>query len=270
MKKRTAAPSALSLKDESDLAWYFARGKSSFERSTSGAMLEHLDADAYTSEECERCYAGIIHATGAWCPGCGGTGFTTIRRKSGPLGFGIRSGCVRCSACLGSGEGTDDDGQEISCHECAGAGYRLTGQNVFPTATVTAGRGYTPDDRALARYARISRILGNVEPKSLRIVLEAFYGDVGARWGRTRHGRLFAIYALTPAGHKLVRMATMGDSLEGLSPAERIGVQAELERSQPKAQRHALLDGCEKQARELYQTAADKWNSLKPPRRRVA
>lgn len=214
----------IALGDEADLEWYFGPGQSAFERSTFGAMLEACERASFTTTKCARCDGDGVLDVGSlsvakWCPACGGTGYRERRARH-------------------------DRGP-------------VTAQ---PTAEDKGGRGYTPTEHALERYAAVSRRLDRVESQHVE-VLAAYYGDTGARWGRTRHGRVFAVYALTPAGHKLVRMAMLGSGTDGvhLSASERIGVQAELEKTQPKQQRRALLDAADRQARELVDAASVAW-----------
>lgn len=65
---------------------------------------------------------------------------------------------------------------------------------------------YEMEFRDLFRIGRISRILNRVAlraPLSAR-VLGALYGDAGARWGRSEHGREASIFHLTESGQKLI------------------------------------------------------------------
>lgn len=160
------------------------------------------------------------------------------------------------------------------CDRCRGVGsmpirkkHSRNPLTARPKKDSGEGSGYTPDDSALTRYAIVSRRLDLVAAahgKAMVEVLVAYYGDVGSRWGRTPHGRLFAVYALTGAGHKLVRMS-MARTSEGitLSAAERIGVEAETEKTQPKPNRRALLDAAAGQALTLYERASAAWNATK-------
>jgi hypothetical protein len=240
-------PELINLHDEAALQWFFGRGSTVFERSTFGAMLDRLDKDAHTSTPCTLCEgAGILEEGGfaikkvgddfdertvehgGWCPRCRGTGFTPVRTRKSKEALTAR-----------------------------------------PSKPPIEGGGEAPDDTALTRYAVTSRRLSTVErsdPEAIE-VLAAYYGDAGCRWGRTRHGRLFAVYALTPAGCKLIKMALEGrqDAIE-MSDHERIGVAAELEQTQPKRQRRALLDAAAVQALELVRKAAVAWNAAKPAR----
>lgn len=239
----------INLREEASLTWFFGRGQSTFQRSTFAGILERIDFDAYTSTRCGRCRGeGILEdggfylrtvkneitleevtveveaEHGGWCPRCRGTGSTPLRRK---------------------------DNRDAL----------LTAR---PTAEHAAAGGYVPDDFALRKYALVSRRLDRVASVDPLLVeaLASYYGDAGARWGRTRYGRLFTLYALTPAGHKLVRMSmrSTSDAIT-LTAIERIGVEADLDAQQPKPKRRALLDAAARQAAELYDRMCDAWNA---------
>lgn len=65
---------------------------------------------------------------------------------------------------------------------------------------------YEMEFRDLFRIGRISRILNRIaldSPLSAR-VLGALYGDAGARWGKTPHGREASIYHLTETGGRII------------------------------------------------------------------
>lgn len=149
------------------------------------------------------------------------------------------------------------------------------------------GGGVLGNDTALTRFAVTSRRADRVKAISpaLHAALEAFYGDVGNRWARTPFGRLFALFHLTPAGKKLARIAAPNDvgnagkkkpnkkksktarveealAAVELNAQERIGVQANLQKSQPKEDRKKLLDKAAEQASDLYTRAARAWNKV--------
>jgi hypothetical protein len=247
----------INLRDEASLTWFFGPGQSAFERSTFAGILRRIDSSGFTSTRCSACDgAGIMEdggfwlkelrndvtlekvvieeraVHGGWCDRCRGTGSTPLRRKASR--------------------------EEIT---------------VRPKPESPEGAGHAPADFLLTRYATVSRRLTLVARQDTVLfeALAGFYGDMGARWGRTRYTRLFAIYALTTAGHKLVRMS-MSKTNEGLtlSAAERIGVEADLEAQQPKPNRRALLDAASNQAAELYRRAAMAWNTTAPIKRDAA
>lgn len=273
----------ISLRDESDLSWFFGPGQGCFERSTFGAMIRRLDLRAHLSKRCHRCdgvgftNADICTST-AWfaenkpvqgttseqwekwleraddhqprCADCGGHGVIALRL---PRNAPRRNGYKRCRDCRGAGG-------DMAC-ECGGKGY-LVCEPAFP-ANSSEEVGYTPDEGSLQRYALVSRRLDRAGSANSRVreTLTVYYGDIGARWGRTRHGRLLGLYSLTSAGKKLLLRG--GDSGVDLTPAERIGVEAELERAQPKPNRRALLTAAHMQALAMFGAAAEAWNSAR-------
>lgn len=184
-----------------------------------------------------------------WCSKCRGQG--VIERELKPS-KSSREGYRRCKDCKGAGRG---------CPKCTERGY-LVVDPVFETA-VDEGSGYVPSHDALDRYAKVSRWLGLVAEHSNAAVevIRTYCGEVGARWARTRHGRIMALYPLTPAGKKLVSMGLEGGKQEvQLSAAERIGVHAELERLQPQERRRLLLDAAHEQAEAYLAAAAGIWD----------
>src|SRR5262245_5349493 len=58
---------------------------------------------------------------------------------------------------------------------------------VVPIAHTRTEPSYTPDDAALIRFAAISRRLRHLH-RDYAIVLQAYYGDIGERWSRTKAG----------------------------------------------------------------------------------
>lgn len=226
------ASDSVSGRDEADLTWYFGPGACAFERSTFGAMLAAIERDAYVSEPCGACGStGIVEASGAWCPRCSGAG-SVPRRK------GARS--------------RDTWGKSVM-HVRGARGD---------------SQGYTPDDGTLTRYAVLSRRVAQLDARHFD-VLATYYGDAGARWGRTRHGRAFAIAPLTQSGARLVEYSrSRGQSASVLAGHEILGVEAELDRTQPRRERRALLDAALRQAEALYCAAARAWNATSETRRK--
>lgn len=137
-----------------------------------------------------------------------------------------------------------------------------------PTAELQSPPSHEPDDKALTRYARVSRRLIAME-KEWRlgvVVLETFFGDVGARWADSDQKRLFALYPLTLSGKRLLKAdAKRHPDRLAMPDHERIGVLALLERKpgQSKQARRVLLMQCEKQATALLSEAGRVWNSVK-------
>lgn len=124
--------------------------------------------------------------------------------------------------------------------------------------------GYTPDETHLARYARVSRRLRAVTEQSAlsALVLEAYYGDQGVRWGRTSHGRIYAVCALTDAGLEVLRRANERARAVRLGQSADDSLRAELDvqRVQPQPVRAALLERARRQAVALYDRASEHWD----------
>jgi hypothetical protein len=87
-----------------------------------------------------------------------------------------------------------------------------------------------------ARVSRRLRTLGAQQGAVVR-VLEAYYGVVGARWGQTRHGRIFALYPLTPAGAAFVRSEVAKRPSEVADPYAILVAATELQAIAPSAKR---------------------------------
>lgn len=216
---------------------------------------------------------------GGWCPSCRGTGSGCVERRA------MRR--ARCSWCRPEA-GIERRAHRHSCPNCLGSGDEpLTAK---PTMKGEEAGGVIGNDSALTRFAITSRRAGAVKDISpaLHAALEAFYGDMGSRWALTQFGRLFALSHLTPAGKKLARLGIptdapkakkkggkkakgkaakkAADAVESvqLSAQERIGVQANVEQTQPHhdGMRRQLLDAAREQAADLYARAARAWNSV--------
>lgn len=258
---QTSKQPTMPLGDESRLTWYFGIGQTAFERSTTGAMLERAEVFAWCEKRCRKCDHGAL-ADGSECGACKGTGYIGAK-SSGSKASG--TGYRRCPGCRGLGTNRQGD----TCQQCDGDLYISEDVNAFASPSKDDATGYTPDDYQLAIYARVSRRLARLPASIHADVLQAYYGDLGARWGRTRHGRLFAVYHLTPKGSRWAsdsrRESEKTRNSADLTPSEIIGVQAELEKTQPKRERRAALDACDRQARELFAAAVQAWvETLKP------
>lgn len=220
----------LSPYEEESLEWYFCEGKSTFSRSVTGPMLTRAELYRHGSYPCYKCEGcGIVEETSDWCKRCNGTGFHSFELYK--------------------------NDQDITA---------------YPTAEVVEARGYEPSHEVLQRYGRVSRrldqLVAKVGQSGLR-ALELFHGDSGMRWGRTKHGRLFALLPMTSAGRKiLAKTETENDPVE-MTACERIGVQVELQAAQPKAWRSELISLANKQAEELYQSAVKAWLETKPAKK---
>lgn len=113
-----------------------------------------------------------------------------------------------------------------------------------PTAETREPGGYNIDEGVLSRYARVQKRIQGVQhqdPHSVR-VLSLYYGDIGARWGRTTHGRLLAVASETPCGVKLCERARRRtQAAPRATPDEQLGALLEVQRVQPEPARELLL-----------------------------
>ncbi len=147
---------------------------------------------------------------GGWCGSCSGTGAAGIDRRDGkPPACGSCPGkastkkCKNCGVC----KSCRDARACRACRNCLGTGVEPVSVHQTGEEGATGREG--ADEGALAKFALISRRLERVRTKSpaLRRALARYYGDEGERWGLTDRGRIFALYAETPAGKRLVRLS---------------------------------------------------------------
>jgi hypothetical protein len=136
-----------------------------------------------------------------------------------------------------------------------------------PTAEVRAPGGHMAPEGAMSRYARISRILRKIGAVDLVAyeVLGTFYGDQGARWGRTVYGRLFGLFPMTTGGRELlVRAREPGRGLDrGLSAAEQLWVLLEVQHVRPMPGIAVLKHKARIQALKAYEHACILWQQAK-------
>lgn len=205
------------------------------------------------------------------CTLCFGSGLAPVDK---PKKKAPRTGIEECTPCGGSGtEGLRRLKPQarrstrahragllkanVDCEACGGEGF-VDVQPAFDHK-VNSGGGYEASHEELREYARVSRMLDAVAELDARalVVLETFYGDEGARWGRTRQGRIFALYKLTKAGRQL--LARDGGSDLAVSASERLANERDLELQQAKPGRRQLLNAADEQARALYEQACRVW-----------
>ncbi len=221
---------------EADLDWYFGEGSSVFERSTFGSQLEHAELFALTTRPCFDC---------------------------GGLPESVYGGEV-------AGTGFHESGAE--CRKCRGLGWVVCDQRpsgpltVKPKPEPRSEGQYWPGHDTLVRFATMSRVIKAVACTKtvLASVLRAYYGDQGARWGLTKNGRIFAVYPLTVAGQRLLKMSRRRSEARDdvLQDAEVLGVEQELQRMQPNDIRRLLLDRADREARVLHAEAVRVADSL--------
>jgi len=235
------ATTRISDADEARLTSYLGDLGTQFERSIFGLMLDRQEAAGEFSARCRRCQgAGIIDGpggfgtfteetkasrqaptrsgiegipdesirwekrerlvpTGGWCRPCNGTGSVPRPAEQAPV----------CDHCEGRGRVREFNNRpgihEAPCAECLGTGHLAV--TVEPTGSSVDGGGVLPSEESLYLFAGVSRQLGAVRARSKLCarVLELMHGDQGARWARSAHGRLFALYQETPSGKRLAK-----------------------------------------------------------------
>jgi hypothetical protein len=120
---------------------------------------------------------------------------------------------------------------------------------------------YELDPVLLDRFGRVSRRLRAIEKEdSLSSkVIEAFYGDEGARWAHQPNpGRLLSLYSMTQSGQTYLRSQT---PVEGLRPTERLANLELAQRMNPTDSRASLLSRMRRQADGLRVRSWRAWNA---------
>jgi hypothetical protein len=128
------------------------------------------------------------------------------------------------------------------------------------THTYQAEPSYAPDVDALTRSADVSRRLRKLKREDAW-VLEAHYGDIGARWSATKIGRLFAVYALTDAGQTYYD-ETARKNTERVRADEQINALMQLQKLHPDPKRKDLIQRMHQQATGLFSHACDAYEEV--------
>lgn len=225
--------------DQSELEWFLSEGITLFERSTTGAILDKIAMDAFTSRRCHICDGeGIIKRdfkiragrnntkefkSGDWCFKCGGTGAVPVRL-------------------------TPDEQSLVSSGD-------------FHVRETDSFRAAVPD-AAIARYAVVSRRLSRM-PRCLAVAISAAYGDEGESSSLTARGRAWAVAQHTPAGRRLLelernrKIRTKG--VEAERPYLALTELARMDGSKAKPERTALLAEASTGAVRLLEKAEHAW-----------
>lgn len=130
-----------------------------------------------------------------------------------------------------------------------------------PTAEVRESAREEPDHGDLVRYGRVSRRMSMLDYPD-QTVLVAYFGDVGARWGRGKYGRIGSLLHLTEAGKRLATRddkKTRGAKVRQ-TPEARVETAVVLQDIQPQPARESLLSQGLRQAQELFDRACEAWN----------
>lgn len=248
--------------DAEELTWFLTEGLSVFERSTTGAILEKLEMDAYVSRSCRRCggcgvldegwtqthrrclnsndpdnkyeIPPIAHLTGAWCPKCNGTGAEPMRLSAEEQRL------------VDTGDWSSDDKE---------------------------GKRSAVPDATLVRYAHVSRTL-SLMPSLLREALVMAYGDEGEGLSSTVHGRSWACSPLTIAGGELLlkerRRRTVDEKDAPERPIRCMTALANLGANKAHPERVKLLAEAAADAERLLNSAERAWTRIVSPPMKAA
>jgi hypothetical protein len=241
--------------DSDELTWFLTEGISVFERSSTGAILDKLEMDAFVSRSCRKCGgAGIIdeghiqtekrilgsrdpyntykldnpvhHKTGAWCPKCKGTGAEPVRLSAEEQRL------------VDAGDWSSDDKE---------------------------GKRSSVPDSTLIRYAHVSRTLSRM-PSLLREALVMAYGDDGEGLSGTVHGRSWACSPLTIAGCELLlkerKRRTVDEEDAPERPIRCMIALAKLGANKAHPERAKLLGEAAAAAEELLRSAERSWTRI--------
>lgn len=225
--------------DQGELEWFLSFGITLFERSTTGAILDKIAMDAFTSRRCHVCDGGgiitksfsfrangrspIAYNSGDWCFRCGGTGAIPVRLTPEE------------QALVNSG---DQRARETDSYRAA-----------------------VPDE-SIARYAVVSRRLSRM-PRSLAVSLAAAYGDEGSECALTPKGRAWAVTPYTSAGRKLLeqerRRKARTPGVEPERPVRALLALAALDANRPSPDRTALLADASVRSMALLEQSERAW-----------
>lgn len=234
--------------DEGLLDWYFGRGQAAFERSTCGPMLDRAKLFSLKKDPDE--------------PETPAERARRHRRRPKPKK--PTTGTDQAN----EGGKTAHSGSEKKWDPLEH--YYSTGLTARPTGGHSPEVRDAPNDKDLFRYAEASRrvsAIAAVDPTAAA-VLQAYYGDQGARWGRTELGRIVAVIPLTEAGRELLRRADerskkRGGKASTAPEAEQVATELHVLRVQPAASRGVLAERARNQALALYARALSLWRASK-------
>jgi len=223
---------------ESDLVWFFGDGQCEFERSACGPMLDALYRASGVSKPCAK---------------CNGNGIIGDDLDFTAPGYGDW-----CDKCKGTGT------LPIVSKKSK---FPLTAK---PKTVSGGGSGSEPNDKALTKYASISRKINRLQethPRSVQI-LAAYYGNAGERWcGTPGYSRLFPVLVLTSAGATLIKRYSIKEISKALWDSEnavhdaheQLGQMHALNQVEPDSGRTKLFNEAFLQAEKLMETATVDW-----------
>ncbi len=201
------------------------------------------------------------------CGSCHGSGLDVTNK--------ISDRKLECLTCYGSGSVVDCPtppdtktmwkpcehcdgivGADLDCPECFSSGVV---DNL--TATVTAEcdkqSSFEMDEETIARYALISRRFSRLS-REAKLVLSAFYGYPGLRWGRQ-----FSLLGFTESGGKLLELVRTEMAKRGVTDMARILDAMGNEVSERRPELENLIGIAEREADALYVRVCREWRSLR-------
>jgi len=247
--------------DQDDLVWFFGQGQCTFERSVLGYQLRRAELYSFGSRMCPRCKGSglkgkdqeqIIREAIATIEAMSPQELQRLRDST----RGLRGKIPEWY----------DDGR---CKFCDGFGWvprdrkhkRVGALTACPTVGELRPVPEEPQSDDLERYGFVSDQLQRLDDREIQ-TLAAFFGSAGSRNEHDKdRGRIFGVYALTPAGKKLLKMA----GKEGrLTPPLRIENLATVQLTQYKPNRGELLKAARQQAESRLREAETEWKACRP------
>jgi hypothetical protein len=112
---------------------------------------------------------------------------------------------------------------------------------------------YEPELQVLSMFGWVSRRMRAIEQSdpTAAAVLERYYGDIGARWGK-----LVSIYPLTKSGRSMLRNSS---NQFDLSAEARIGIEVELQKVQANDTRARKIRKMQDEAERMLVDAWTAW-----------
>lgn len=250
--------------EESLLEWYFGPARALFERSTCGAMLDRMKLEGMVSRECTQCRGRGFLEDADISP--------AMRRCSPCEGPASHEPGRQKRACPWCWKGSGEVREGCWCRRCNGTGFMPIREKrsraaltVRPKSHHGGGNGFEVDDTALRKFAKMSRRISELYEKDREAlnILAAYYGQVGLRYGRTKRGRIMAVYALTLCGQRLVKRGQKFgfENGEALMAYQIIENEVEANGLKPLPQRTELINKADEQARVLLRKACAAWNA---------
>jgi hypothetical protein len=235
--------------EQPELTWYITRGISCFERSTSGAILERCEMQAFVSFRCLKCNGLGLLPNVAW--------YMTETYHGEPINPPrLINGGKTCPRCNGTGA----QPMRLSPEE-----QKLVDSGDWASSGDHAGQRSSVPDEVLCRYASVSRTLNRMRRVRKEALMMAF-GDEGEELASTSHGRAWACSPLTASGAELLRQERERRvRVEGIEPERPIQCMvalANLSGHKSHPERVKLLAQAAKEAISLLADSIAEWDAI--------